>query len=253
MATRYERLLDLIDLADKSNIGYDQGGRWTFLDKPNRRIIPGKEADCSAITSALYWMAGYPIQDKFIKTSTLNYTGNAPEVYNVGGIRARSIVGLPLAGILQAAGPGDTILGPGHIMIMGRNRLFFSMNQDENGNIVGGQPGEQSPNESGFRSLWSRKGGWTHLFQPTDKAAAPNAAPVTTSTLAVGSKGAAVRALQGRLNIVFPSYSRLIVDGIYGPATEAVIKEFQRRSKLVADGIVGPATRAALAKNAIRF
>jgi hypothetical protein len=55
-----------------------------------------------------------------------------------------------------------------------------------------------------------------------------------------------VRRLQTWLNAMFPSYSRLAVDGQYGPATEAVVREFQRRSGLVADGVIGPKTLAAM-------
>jgi peptidoglycan hydrolase-like protein with peptidoglycan-binding domain len=36
------------------------------------------------------------------------------------------------------------------------------------------------------------------------------------------------------------------VDGAFGPATEAVVREFQRRSGLLVDGIAGPRTLTAL-------
>jgi peptidoglycan hydrolase-like protein with peptidoglycan-binding domain len=74
--------------------------------------------------------------------------------------------------------------------------------------------------------------------------AAP-AAPAA-AVLRRGSSGAEVSQLQAVLNRNYPAYSRLTVDGAFGPATEAVVKEFQRRSGLAADGIVGPLTRAAL-------
>lgn len=59
-------------------------------------------------------------------------------------------------------------------------------------------------------------------------------------------RGERVKALQRRLNAGYPAYSNLEVDGEFGPLTEAVVREFQRRSGLVVDGIAGPATLAAL-------
>lgn len=57
---------------------------------------------------------------------------------------------------------------------------------------------------------------------------------------------------------VFPAYAQPIKnsggsDGSFGPATEQVVKEFQRRSGLLDDGIVGIKTKAALAKHGIQF
>lgn len=77
--------------------------------------------------------------------------------------------------------------------------------------------------------------------------------PVSVSTvdLKKGSRGPVVKHLQNRLNHVFPAYSRLQEDGDYGPKTEAVIKEFQRRTRLQADGVVGPRTKAVLKRYGI--
>jgi hypothetical protein len=58
--------------------------------------------------------------------------------------------------------------------------------------------------------------------------------------------GPDVATLQRELNRQYPRYSNLVVDGVYGPATDRVVREFQRRAQLVVDGVVGPATRAAL-------
>lgn len=58
------------------------------------------------------------------------------------------------------------------------------------------------------------------------------------TTLKRGSRGAEVKTLQGKLN--------LMADGIFGPLTEEAVKEFQKRKGLTADGIVGAQTWAAL-------
>lgn len=69
---------------------------------------------------------------------------------------------------------------------------------------------------------------------------------VSRPTLMRGSRGVHVSYLQALFNRAYPAYSKIAVDGDFGPATEAVTREFQRRSNLSADGIVGPATWRAL-------
>lgn len=63
-----------------------------------------------------------------------------------------------------------------------------------------------------------------------------------------GSTGPQVAELQRRLKYAYAEYAgNLVIDGDFGPATEAAVKEFQRRTRgLVVDGIVGPDTAAAL-------
>lgn len=59
-----------------------------------------------------------------------------------------------------------------------------------------------------------------------------------------GMSGSKVRALQTRLK---RAYSKLIIDGDYGPHTEACVRDYQRlHPPLIADGVVGPATAASL-------
>lgn len=54
------------------------------------------------------------------------------------------------------------------------------------------------------------------------------------ATLRRGSRGDAVKTVQARVGGV--------PDGVFGPATEAAVREFQRAAALRADGIVGPKT-----------
>lgn len=70
----------------------------------------------------------------------------------------------------------------------------------------------------------------------------PPSAPSVGIYAQRGSVGANVSRLQQFMNRAFRAYSRLAVDGDFGPATEAVVREFQKRVGIERDGIVGPIT-----------
>jgi peptidoglycan hydrolase-like protein with peptidoglycan-binding domain len=64
-------------------------------------------------------------------------------------------------------------------------------------------------------------------------------------TVKSGSRGPAVTAVQHSLRFAYGATS-LAVDGVYGPRTEAAVRDFQKKFGLPADGIVGMATWNAL-------
>lgn len=57
-----------------------------------------------------------------------------------------------------------------------------------------------------------------------------------------GAKGIPVLAVQNALNQADASDPPLVLDGIFGPRTEAAVKAFQKREGLTADGDAGPLT-----------
>ncbi|WEX10866.1 peptidoglycan-binding domain-containing protein [Chelativorans sp. AA-79] len=65
-------------------------------------------------------------------------------------------------------------------------------------------------------------------------------------TLSRGMTGQDVRALQDALNFHIRRGERLRVDGIFGPKTDAKVREFQRANKLTVDGLAGPRTQGEL-------
>ena len=69
----------------------------------------------------------------------------------------------------------------------------------------------------------------------------PNPAQPTVS---LGATGGAVRRLERALRRT-PNLG-LVVDGVFGPLTDAAVKEFQQGAGLAVDGIVGPLTWDAL-------
>ena len=63
-------------------------------------------------------------------------------------------------------------------------------------------------------------------------------------TIAPGANGEPVRRLQRALRRQ-PDLD-IAVDGVFGPKTEAAVKDFQQGASLTVDGVVGPQTWAAL-------
>ena len=78
----------------------------------------------------------------------------------------------------------------------------------------------------------------------TVKTPRPASVPAPATTLAPGATGAQVKRLQRALAQL--GYSPGKVDGGYGPATTAALKQFQQANGLQADGVLGPKTLQAL-------
>ena len=71
--------------------------------------------------------------------------------------------------------------------------------------------------------------------------------PLPSRTLKKGDAGNDVRWLQVQLNFcAVLKVPKVAVDGSFGPATDAALRQFQAAAKLTADGLAGPATRAVL-------
>ncbi|WP_236035262.1 peptidoglycan-binding domain-containing protein [Alkalihalobacterium elongatum] len=81
------------------------------------------------------------------------------------------------------------------------------------------------------------------------KITASSTVPVSTNSSTIlrrGSKGEPVKELQRQLTSL--GYNTRGIDGIFGPATEAAVRNFQKSKKLTVDGVVGPQTKRALSK-----
>ena len=102
--------------------------------------------------------------------------------------------------------------------------------------------------ESSYGNDWAylpaRAGGPVIVAPPQD---------IPADWLLVGSTGDRVARLQDGLKRVFPSYTAAVrVTGTFDAATDAAVREFQRRTHIEVDGIVGPQTREQLARFGIR-
>jgi len=82
---------------------------------------------------------------------------------------------------------------------------------------------------------------------PTMPPVVAPAPPSNVRVLRLGSTGDLVGKLQSTLRSRYPLYAKhLKVDNSYGPATQAVVREYQRRAGLTVDGVAGPITLASL-------
>ena len=83
---------------------------------------------------------------------------------------------------------------------------------------------------------------------PTTPTTAPCRVVTLDETARRGDCGETVVFIQERLTVLgFPATA----DGLFGPGTEAAVKDFQTSRGLVSDGLVGPATWAALVEGGI--
>ena len=255
------------DQLENSRVGYDQGNRWSFLDRQNGRIIPDQETDCSAGCGGIAWLGGYPVnlEDPF-------YTGNFKTRLEDAGFSAINITGKPLATIKKMMKEGDFILGFGHVVYVRGDGRWWSAEADERGKASGGKSGDQTSREARNREPYARSRGWDWILRPqADSNPAPVApqntlevdgelGPHTVSRLQEvlknnynawgfdaplevdGDLGKnTVRALQRVLNQ--EAGAKLQEDGALGPKT---IKALQTRLGVKVDGTVGPQTIKAL-------
>jgi putative chitinase len=88
----------------------------------------------------------------------------------------------------------------------------------------------------GYIGLEDRKKHWNHALEVFNAEWEPG--KIVYETVRKGSRGPTVAAVQEALGIM--------ADGIFGPGTEAHVKNWQAENGLTVDGIVGPNTIAAM-------
>lgn len=130
-----------------ASVGYDQYQRWDVFD--------GGETDCSALVIHCLREAGYD-------TGAASYTGNmSPE------LTARGFKRLPAN--IGDARPGDILLNDvNHVAAVisgyGWGATIAQASIDENGNIAGGQAGDQTGLETNERGIYSYP--WDCILRP---------------------------------------------------------------------------------------
>jgi len=220
-------------LMARSNIGYGQDDRWSFLDRLAKKIVPGQDGDCSSTTGAIAWLAGYLIN----LTGTF-YTGNILSRLADAGWRVFRWAGM------GSTREGDIICAPGHHVVYEVDGgKWWSAEATEKGGKTGGKSGNQNGIETRIRGKYDMsKGGSRSCY-----IARPPADP--GSDLEEGDFGPAVTDLQTKL--LATKHGAAVAaaggaDGDFGSGTTAAVVAVQTAAKIKPDGVVGSKTRAAL-------
>lgn len=155
-----QKISQAILAIERANTGYSQGsnpdtGRWSFLKSRTERplqIRPNRNADCSAAVGAATVIAGYPLA-----LPANFYTGNMRALLTKAGAQD-----LPFN--YNAVQVGDILWRKGHTEIVTsvKPKQQTGARLDENGQIVGGKPGDQTGREFATSPLSSN---WTRILR----------------------------------------------------------------------------------------
>lgn len=130
-------------IANDDSHGYDQNNRWS------------PDYDCSSFVIEAYQQAGIPV-----KTNGASYTGNMVSVFKKCGFKdVTAQINLSTGAGLIA---GDVCWKSGHVEMCSRAGYLVGAHINENGEIVGGQSGDQTGAEISERTYYS---GWTTVLR----------------------------------------------------------------------------------------
>lgn len=141
----------------QGNLGYDQGNRWD--------IRYGGECDCSSLVIFCLQEAGFD-------TGSASYTGNMSS-----NLTARGWKRIPFTWSPQA---GDILLNDANHVAAWLGDCLAQASIDENGDIAGGQPGDQTDRETNVRSLYDYP--WDCILRYTGAQSSTPASDGTTGS-----------------------------------------------------------------------
>jgi len=211
-------------VANKAQIHYQQ-----VRPFPLNSNLP-LTTDCSGYATLCYFLAGAP-DPNGLNYNHYGYTGSLLQ----HGKKISLSEAQPGDLIVYGAGTGD------HVAIIvendGKDPMTISMGQDSDPSYVKvSQDGRKPQTYLRFNTATNNP---KLPGTSTPGASAPKPSPaVAHTTIYKGSTGSAVILVQQKLGVV--------QDGVFGDATDAAVRNFQKQAKLTVDGVVGPNTWKAL-------
>ena len=152
-ATMLQKMQDWSDILNMANVGYDQGDRWSFLDRKKRTIIWNKECDCSSSCAAIAWLAGYKVE---LDGNSDNFAAR----FKAAGFKIIDYTDKSKVKV------GDFVVKRGHHVVFARDsKRWWSAEHDEHGNASGGKAGDQTGSECRYRAPYERSGGWDYIVR----------------------------------------------------------------------------------------
>lgn len=204
--------------------GYDQQFRWGERG----------DYDCSAAVIEAWERAGVPV-----RTEGASYTGNMYSVFLRCGFEdVTGSVGLASgSGLLR----GDVLLNHSrHTAMYCGGGMEVEASINELGSATGGRPGDQTGREFLIRPYRNYPWDCVLRYMGAEEPEPEDPVQITVPRLHNGMGGNAVAAVQGILHYQRYSLGPYGVDGEYGPATRAAVRNFQIRNDLEPTGKIGP-------------
>lgn len=219
--------------ANNSAHGYDQRYRWGEYG----------DYDCSAAVISAWRAAG-------LKLTGASYTGNmiAPMLAE-GFTDVTSRVNLKTQeGLLR----GDVLYihnsSRQHVGMYCGNGYEVEALINEFGDIVGGQPGDQTGGEFVIRPYQSF---WVKVYRYKDATNGGSNFMYSVAQIKQNDSGNDVYLMQSVLRgrgYKDKEGKNLVLDGSFGPRSDYAVRQFQSKNGLVVDGICGPNTWKKLLK-----
>lgn len=210
-----------VSIANDNAHGYDQINR------------QGPDYDCSSLVINSFESAGIKI-----KEAGGSYTGNMCTAFVKCGFES-----IPYKKGMTLE-RGDILLNEKHhtALYLGDGSIVQA-SINEKGKITGGKTGDQTGREIAVGPFYEYSKGWQYVLrykenqENTLKKDEVNKVNVSLTELKNGSKGPEVKTLQ--VLLYAKGFNCGTADSIFGPKTDAALRNYQKANQLKVDGVCG--------------